>query len=387
MGQICRTVEQTVFNKVQRPVREWVRRRRQRCRNGRRWWQRLICWFVTILVQIVVFVLVTIPTVIFTTICTFITITIPSAVNGIVHSIKGWNIRRKNKFPYNKEGWKECFSDEFNSNTLDTTKWTHGFMYGRAAFEEFDKVKVNPPEILSEIYLEKNIEMTGSTLKLWSTNERTSHTINSLEAAYIADDNISAQELEGRVVTSEHTGAWISTHGNVSGCIPKKYGYFEIRAKNPNSWGFWTAFWLTGDTLQGTPHLPWPPEIDVFEFWTNELRSHRPGLHLHPRQKEIDNDKNSSNFAKKTTVGNNTGKNFNIYGCEWNEEEVNFYFNHVKVYSSKKGRKKIDPKEKIDELEFPMGLILDIRIDANWIHKATFPNCLEIDYVRVYERI
>ncbi|MEM7163482.1 MAG: glycoside hydrolase family 16 protein [Bacteroidota bacterium] len=338
------------------------------------------------MVQVIVFIWVILPTILPILICKSWTITVPSLFTAIKHAfIKIFN---KNKWPRKKVGWEICFEDNFDSKTLDLSKWTPQYGVPRTSFEDFDKIIENAPGYPQEFYAVENIECTGNSLKLWSTKETRTHTILPSEVVWMSDDPEIQQALIGKKLTSNYTGAWLSTHNKSWGCVPKKQGYFEVRAKNPNSWGFWTAFWMTPDNHQfpSLPFFPWPPEIDVFEFWTNELRVHRPGVHLKPRQQEINNNKSTSNFAKKITVGNNTGKKFNIYGCEWNEDELIFYFNHIKVFSTKKGSKKIKPPEKIEELLYPMGLILDIRIDQNWVHKAKFPNCLEIDYVRVYKK-
>jgi len=45
--------------------------------------------------------------------------------------------------------------------------------------------------------------------------------------------------------------------------------YIEMRAKLPYGVGAWPAFWLNGGVQydKGTfSELPWPPEIDIFEF-------------------------------------------------------------------------------------------------------------------------
>jgi hypothetical protein len=49
----------------------------------------------------------------------------------------------------------------------------------------------------------------------------------------------------------------------------QKYGYFEIRSKNPTGPATWTAFWLTG------AHK-WPPEIDILEMY-----GRKNGKHIH----------------------------------------------------------------------------------------------------------
>lgn len=73
MALICRTTRTWITRQVLDPVRRWVNRRRRTCRERRRWWQRLFCWFVTILVQIVEWVVRNIVVPILNTICVFVT--------------------------------------------------------------------------------------------------------------------------------------------------------------------------------------------------------------------------------------------------------------------------------------------------------------------------
>ncbi|RCS28099.1 hypothetical protein DUT90_01975 [Polaribacter sp. WD7] len=73
MALICRTSRTWITREVIEPVENWVNQRRRTCRTRRRWWQRLWCWFTTILVLIIVWVVRNIVVEILNTICVFIT--------------------------------------------------------------------------------------------------------------------------------------------------------------------------------------------------------------------------------------------------------------------------------------------------------------------------
>ncbi len=73
MALICTTSRTWVTQQVTNPVRNWVNRRTRRCRQRRRWWQRLWCWFVTTLVLVIEWVVSNILVPILNTICVFVT--------------------------------------------------------------------------------------------------------------------------------------------------------------------------------------------------------------------------------------------------------------------------------------------------------------------------
>lgn len=119
------------------------------------------------------------------------------------------------------------------------------------------------------------------------------------------------------------------------GCITSNkffsYGTFEIECMLPSGYNLWPAFWLWG-------RLSWPPEIDIFEGWTNNKKSYCqwdtsiwkiiPNIHYGV-------DRN----GKHPTVGGihmpwtlkNPAKHFHKYKLIWDPEYISIYYNNIRV--------------------------------------------------------
>ena len=108
------------------------------------------------------------------------------------------------------------------------------------------------------------------------------------------------------------------------------YGKFEIEAKLPDGPYLWPAFWMWS-------FESWPPEIDVFEGYTNKRSSYfnfnlelligrfwRVASNIHL-------GKTPDNYnlrAKNHWLGfKSPSKKFNKYGVIWQEDKIEIFFN------------------------------------------------------------
>lgn len=108
------------------------------------------------------------------------------------------------------------------------------------------------------------------------------------------------------------------------------YGKFEIKAKLPSGPFVWPAFWMWSFDS-------WPPEIDVFEGYTNKkgsyfnwsLRSLIGKFWAVNSNIHIGETPNNYNIgAKSHWLGwNSPDKVFNRYGLVWDENEITILFN------------------------------------------------------------
>src|SRR4051794_2560365 len=176
------------------------------------------------------------------------------------------------------QGWKLDFGDEFNTSTLDSTKWRTGRWSQTTAGD-------NPynPDIEGAFFSSNNASVANGNLNL--TIKPEVRTINN--------------------VTYTHSS------GNVNS--ETKYAltpgtYVEARIKVPQGDGLWPAYWET-------PSNMWPPEMDFFEFFDTNVQS-QPRFNFHRA--------NGSQTGPSVygTAGVDYRNAFHVYGTLWTGTEA-----------------------------------------------------------------
>ncbi|MCC6818384.1 MAG: glycoside hydrolase family 16 protein, partial [Bacteroidia bacterium] len=170
--------------------------------------------------------------------------------------------------------WQLSFYDEFDS--LDTKKWRLGQAWG-----EFH------PEHLHQYYSKEMIQTIDGKLVLKGEYAPKSYKIG---------DSLITIPFGVGLINSDIS-------------FQQKYGYFEIRSKNPKGAATWPAFWLTGANR-------WPPEIDIFEMY-----GRKNGRYIHHQYSTIHYGKADTRsrgyLSKRINLPNSTDTLFHTYGCEW----------------------------------------------------------------------
>lgn len=224
------------------------------------------------------------------------------------------------------------WSDEFNGNELDRSKWNveKGYLRNRLSYYTTD----------------------GSN---WDVRNGSLHLIakkNDTEPKY--------------------TSASLMTRGLKT----FKYGRFEMRAKMPSGKGFLVGFWTTGDNYA---EVKWPEcgEIDVFEY----VGAFPGVVHGTVHYKED----NNHSLRKGTHIDKKVEDGYHIFAIEWTEEKIEWFYDGTKYYSINVDDIGDYPesfrKPHILRISFPWG--------GNWlgdIDDSVFPQDVVIDYVRVYEK-
>lgn len=108
------------------------------------------------------------------------------------------------------------------------------------------------------------------------------------------------------------------------------YGYYEIEAKLPSGPNLWPAFWMWAWDS-------WPPEIDVFEGYSNDNGSYFNWNidaligNLFKVQTNVHLGKTPNNYnlgAKNHWLGwKSPNKKFNKYSLYWTDKEITILFN------------------------------------------------------------
>ncbi|WP_312017144.1 glycoside hydrolase family 16 protein [Bradyrhizobium jicamae] len=243
-------------------------------------------------------------------------------------------------------GWELVFSDEFDGNKLDRTKWATRYIYNHETMDHFNDE--------NQRYRDNHVVSDG---------------VLSLIAKKMEGPNL----FESAMIRSHRTFY---------------YGYYEARVFLPNAKGVWPAFWLEADyDIDGkTWH---PPEADIFEFVINGVEDKANSLHSNV----------VAPFSEKeyTYVDKNFLLKFqNLYGSEdlnlgwhtvgyvWAPDKVSFFWDGKLIYTRNyrwlRNDGQLGPPAHVD-LNFAVG-------GSKWagrhgIDEAAFPQAFKIDYVRV----
>lgn len=200
----------------------------------------------------------------------------------------------------------------------------------------------------------------------------------SYDQAYVKDGNL---VLVAEKVDGVYKAGGIETRGKFS----FTFGKVEIRAKitrHPN--GAFPALWLMPLT---SIYKGWPfgGEIDMMEHVKQE-----PNIH-HAIHTNYTFNLNIKNPAPTTSVKCNYA-DYNIYGMEWNENEIMFYVNGVKTLTYPNLRL----EDEAEKMQWPFTkdsafyLILNMGLggdrEGSWagpIDDANLPAIMEVDWVKV----
>jgi len=239
---------------------------------------------------------------------------------------------------WDRDGWNIVWHDEFDGPELDRANWNFdigGNGWGNAEWEAY----TDKPE---------NIRIENGMLVIEAREDPT------LPAGH------------------PYSSARIKTQGLHSW----KYGRIEARMKLPYGQGIWPAFWMLGDNNRG-----WPAsgEIDILEHIgktpdTIYATVHAPGY------------SGGNGVGSKLVVSADALKNdFHVFAIEWQENEIRWYFDDQEYF-------KLTPADVPGDWIFDheFFIIMNMAIGGRWPgypDKTTvFPQFINVDYVRVYQR-
>lgn len=191
------------------------------------------------------------------------------------------NFKTKDSIAFNNK-WQLTFYDNFDS--LDTKKWRLGQPWG-----EYHSKHMHQYYSSNEIKTENGNLILGGSYS---------------PKTYVTADSTFTIPFAVGLINSDIS-------------FKQKYGFFEIRSKNPQGAATLPAFWLTG------VHR-WPPEIDIFEMYgkTGKGKIHNQYATVHWG---LNNTRSRGYLSKKINLPNNTDTIFHTYACEWNSKSIKFY--------------------------------------------------------------
>lgn len=258
---------------------------------------------------------------------------------------------------YVPAGYTKVFDDEFNESRFDTAQWWTRYIYAGGTLDFLNDEAQRYRE-------DGNHVMTGHSLILM--------------ARKTAAKNGDVQYQSG-MIRSKTTF---------------KYGYFEARMKVPGGIGVRPAFWLGPAARASDGKIAWPPEIDIAELANNGVEDTMRDLHVGlishgPQQATpLDADPGFHRDWNYWAAPASLADGFHIFAALWDRDDtVSFFVDGRRLY-------KAVYKWVYDDgtAAGNADVIFDLAIGGpRWagrhgIDDAAFPQGLEIDYVRVYQK-
>jgi beta-glucanase (GH16 family) len=232
-----------------------------------------------------------------------------------------------------RAGMEMVFHDEFDGDTLDTSKW--------------------------------------NTCYPWDDHGCTSSANRELEWYQPDEELVENGLLRLRAQKNPVTGSDGKEYPYTSGMITSSgkfaatYGWYEIRAKMPPGKGMWPAFWLLPQNGE------WPPEIDVLEVLGDSMQILYTTLHF-----KTENSAHLS-YGDSTYLMLDLGEDFHTYAVDWQKDLLVWYFDGQEVYRLTRYVPAQD-----------MYILTNLAVGGNWPgspdEKTVFPGYFEVDYIRVY---
>jgi beta-glucanase (GH16 family) len=273
-----------------------------------------------------------------------------------------------------KSDWILVWSDEFDGDNIDDSKW------------DFD--------IGNGFYDYKNHAWVPG----WG-NEELQYYTSETRNAFVKDSVLHIRALKESLHGCGYTSARLKTRRrDGTALFAQTYGKFEFRAKVPYGKGLWPALWMLP---QEDRYGGWAAsgEIDVMEIHSEEPDKVLGSIHF------------GSTFPKRELVthtqilpNGSTVADWHVYAVEWEPGEIRWLLDGVvwakqnfwwSCSKTKEGeglvaKRAADINPWPAPFDQPFYLIMNVAVGGNFPgapNEATeFPAELLVDYVRVYER-
>ena len=243
--------------------------------------------------------------------------------------------------------WQLVWSDEFKYRGLpDPAKWSYdvgGHGWGNKELQYYTERRAENARV------EKGVLVIEARRDRWQEHEYTS----------------------ARLV-SKSKGDWT-------------YGRFEVKAKLPSGRGTWPAIWMlpTAKDYGGWPN---GGEIDIMEHVGFDPGVVHASIHTKAYNHTIHTEKTA-----RVNVSDVSSK-FNVYAVEWTPNEIRGFVNDQHYFTFKNERlTNTEADFRQWPFDKPFHLLLNIAVGGNWggaqgVDERIWPQRMEIDYVRVYQR-
>lgn len=242
--------------------------------------------------------------------------------------------------------WNLIWSDEFEGDKLDKSKWNRQVEKAGKFNEEWQRYTKNK----KNAYVEKN----QLVIKAIQKGKKHGH--------------------------DQYTSARLNTAGKFT----FKYGKVAARIKLPKTKGIWPAFWMLGANInENGGDTPWPQcgEIDILELYgAKDPAVVEANIHFSDKYGAHDQMGSKSFELEEGTFADD----FHIFELEWTEEKVAWSIDGEDYASfSIKGKEfSMFHKEFFFLLNIAVGGTFAGRPDET----SEFPEYMYIDWIRVYQK-
>lgn len=252
------------------------------------------------------------------------------------------------------QGYKLVWSDEFNQAGLpDSANW------------RFEKGFVRNEEL--QWYQQENALCENGFLVLEGRRERKANPLY----------EVGSNNWKKKRKNIEYTASSINTSGKHSWM----YGRFIMRGRIDISQGVWPAWWTLGVAGQ------WPSngEIDIMEYYNNKLLANIAC--------GTDTAYKAEWYSKTKVTDSLGGKKwanmFHIWRMDWDENAIALYVDDKLLNKVELSKLVNKDGSNINPFKQPHYMLLNLAIggqNGGDPSHTKFPNRLEVDYVRVYQK-
>ncbi len=271
-------------------------------------------------------------------------------------------------------GWELAWSDEFDGDAIDRSKWDFDVGNGFYAYDA-------------------NQWISG-----WGNGELQYYT-RAADNAFVRDGHLHIRALKESLHGCGYTSARLKTRRKDGHALfSQRYGRFEIRARLPVGPGLWPAIWMLPQTER---YGAWAAsgEIDLVEARGQEPRRVLGTLHFGSRWPANTHVSHEYRLPAETTIAD-----FHVYAIEWEPGEIRWYVDgHPYAaqnfwWSSSKtdGPRGVTPAGETDlnpwpaPFDQPFYLLLNLAVGGRFPghpdNQTVFPAEMIVDYVRVYRK-
>ena len=241
--------------------------------------------------------------------------------------------------------WDLIWSDEFEGDKLDKTKWN------------------------------RQVEKAGKFNEEWQRYTK------SKKNAYVENNQLVIKAIQKgkKHGHDQYTSARLNTAGKFT----FKYGKVAARIKLPKTKGIWPAFWMLGANInENGGDTPWPQcgEIDILELYgSKDPAVVEANIHFSDQYGAHDQMGSKSFELEKETFADD----FHVFELEWTKEKVTWLVDGKEYASFPIKGKEFSMFHK--EFFFLLNIAVGGTYAGRPDEESEFPEYMYVDWIRVYE--